>query len=300
VKAAVQAALSATPGGHRANFTLQSRVFHSLPVSDAKLATRVGYGHQHARAITRLGAVPFDAAHFFELGAGWDLCMPLVLRSLGAGRQTVVDLRPLARDELVRDMARRLDALARSGALPTELGVVDGSVDAFLRQHAIEYVAPGDARATGLPSASVDYITTTNTLEHIPRPDLARILRECRRVLKDDGVMSHRVDYQDHYSYFDGRLSPYNFLRYEPPRWRRYNPALHFQNRLRHSDYLVLYEQAGFEMAFEATVDGTPDDEAAIRALPLASCFAGYDMGDLAVRSAAVALRPARVGSARV
>ena len=54
-----------------------------------------------------------------------------------------------------------------------------------------------------LPAASVDFVSSTNTLEHIPATDIGPILAECRRLLRPDGVVSCRIDMRDHYSYFD-------------------------------------------------------------------------------------------------
>jgi hypothetical protein len=54
------------------------------------------------------------------------------------------------------------------------------------------------------------------------------------------------VDLSDHWSHGDPSIGEVNFLRYPPRQWRRLNPSNHFQNRLRHSDYLRLFAAAGF------------------------------------------------------
>src|SRR5205823_13839725 len=86
--------------------------------------------------------------------------------------------------------------------------------------YGIDYRAPCDAKKTGLPSLSVDYITSTSTLEHIPPEAIRLILRECYRVLRDRGVISLLIDYNDHYTYSDHKISVYNFLRYSDWVWR--------------------------------------------------------------------------------
>ena len=51
----------------------------------------------------------------------------------------------------------------------------------------IDYLAPRDARATGLDAESIDFVTSTNTLDaRIPRKT-GTILRECRRLLRLTG-----------------------------------------------------------------------------------------------------------------
>src|SRR5262249_18170743 len=138
---------------------------------------------------------------------------------------------------------------------------------------------------------SVDYITSTNTLEHIPPNEIAAILRECHRLLPPEGLMSFRVDYQDHYSYFDRGISAYNFLQYSEHTWKWCSPSLHYQNRLRHCDYLRLYEEAGFEVVEERCNRGSDADLDTIRALRLDARFRDYDVTELAFRNCWVGLR---------
>ena len=118
----------------------------------------------------------------------------------------------------------------------------------FEPRFGIRYLAPCDARATGLPSESVDFISSTDVCEHIPEPDLAEILRECARLLRPGGLVSFRIDLADHYSYFDRKLSRYHFLRYDDRAWRWVNSPLQYQNRLRVSDDRRLVDGAGFEV----------------------------------------------------
>src|SRR4029077_1878036 len=41
----------------------------------------------------------------------------------------------------------------------------------------------------GLPYRDVSFVFAEHFLEHIPYPDAMNLLRECRRVLRDDGVL---------------------------------------------------------------------------------------------------------------
>jgi hypothetical protein len=129
-------------------------------------------------------------------------------------------------------------------------------------------------------------------MEHIPGPDLREILVECRRLIAPDGVLISQIDYQDHYSYFDRTVSVYNYLRYPASRWRWYNPALHYQNRLRHSDYRRAISAAHWHILEEVTQGGSPDDLAAIKAIDLSTDFRGYAPEDLAIRGAVIVARP--------
>ena len=57
------------------------------------------------------------------------------------------------------------------------------------RLYRIHYVAPGDARATGLPGGSIDFFYSTSVMEHIPERDLVAILRECKWLASRDALL---------------------------------------------------------------------------------------------------------------
>jgi SAM-dependent methyltransferase len=295
-KAALQQLFSAVPQGHRLNFAFQ-RLTGGLPISDRSLRASIELGEHHMAMLTTHGRMDPVSATFYEFGAGWDLHMPQILAALGAGRQLVVDIRRLVVDDLVLDLACRLHdwSPAPDGWSPVAPDLGESASEHLVRSN-IVYRAPCDARATGLPTGSVDYITSTNTLEHIDEASLGAILAECRRILRPDGVMSFQVDYQDHWSYFDSTIDVFNYLEYDDHKWRRYNPDLHYQNRLRHPDYLRLYQQAGFETVTEERLGGGPDDVSAVAAHDLDARFSSSDPADIAVRGSKVVLRADRDG----
>jgi hypothetical protein len=117
-----------------------------------------------------------------------------------------------------------------------------------LAAHGIKYLAPADARATGLANDSISYLVSTSTLEHIPPDDILAIFSECRRILATGSIMSLAIDYRDHWWYADPSIDVFNFRRYSERTWRFLNPPTHWQNRLRHPDYLALLEQSKFDI----------------------------------------------------
>jgi SAM-dependent methyltransferase len=168
-----------------------------------------------------------------------------------------------------------------------------GSAAELETRFGIAYLAPRDARATALPAESVDFVSSTDTCEHIPEPDLARIFAECRRLLRPGGAFSCRVDLQDHYSYFDPSLSRYHFLRFSDRAWTLVNSPLHYQNRLRAPDYLRLVREAGLEVVSETPSGPGADGLNELRGLPLAPRFRGYPLEELGVGTLSfVARRP--------
>jgi len=289
----VQAGFSIVPLGERINYVCKRVVTKSLPTNDEKFRSIVCRAEEHLGVLQRCRGRAFSQAMFYEFGAGPDLIIPLAFYGFGIEHQILVDIRKLSRVMVVNhtigqyrrtalDMPRTPERrIARQGDL----------VPLLMDHYGIDYRAPCDARDTGIPSGSIDCITSTNTLEHIPRADIVSILRECRRILQDDGLVSLQIDYQDHYAYCDGSISVYNFLQYSERRWKLFNPGLHYQNRLRHRDYLALVRDTGFKVIEERRCDSTAADLDLIERLSINKCFRHYTREELTVRSSHIVLQ---------
>ena len=275
-KAAVQRGLGFLPQGERLNYLFQRHVARSLPGGEPVVRRKLARARQHLEEF----AEPVEDAVFYEFGPGWDLAIPLSYAALGVGRQVLVDIRPSARVELVNET---IVLLNRTKEVPPLGGPVSSLAD-LEQRFGITYLAPRDARATGLEGESIDFITSTDVCEHIPEGDLAEIFRECRRLLRPGGAISCRIDLQDHYSYFDRSLSSYHFLRFSDRAWRLVNSPLHFQNRLREPDYRRLIGDAGLEIT--SWTPSGPDTEglAELESMELAPRFrSGYTPEQLGV-----------------
>jgi hypothetical protein len=289
-KAALQRVFSWLPGGHRLNYAFQRHVTHGLPIDDHALAAQVDLARHHVEQFRLRGARPLEEAAFFEFGAGWDFAMPLAFSALGVRRQLVVDLRRLGRFDLALDVDERVAGLGAPATRPPPAS----DLASLLAARGIDYRAPADARSTGVADRSIDCVTSTNTLEHIPPADITAIYRELHRIVASEGVISFQIDYQDHYSYFDPSISVYNFLTFDAAAWHRFNPSLHFQNRLRHRDHVALIEAAGFEIIESTLEGGSPEDLEALAALDLAPPFRDVDPAELAIRTSRLTLRAVR------
>jgi SAM-dependent methyltransferase len=299
-KAALQRGLGFLPQAEPMNYLFQRHVTRSLPAEESVFRRKFARALQHLRAYEEHGpGAPREEAVFYEFGAGWDLAIQLSFAALGVGRQLLVDIRPSARAELVNDslaaFGRLWDELEQeAGRELRPLGGPVASVSELEERLGIAYLAPRDARATGLAAESVDFASSTDVCEHIPAGDLAAIFGECRRLLRPGGAFSCRIDLQDHYSYFDRSLSPYNFLRFSDRTWRLVNSPLQYQNRLRAPDYLHLVREAGFELVVERPSGPTDDGLTELRSLPLAPRFSGYTLEEAGVTVLSlVARRPA-------
>ena len=288
-KAALQRGMGAVPQGERLNYVFQRHVLRSLPAGESVFRRKFSRALQHLGAYEEHGpGAPREQAVFYEFGAGWDLAIPVAFAALGVGRQVLVDIRPSVRLELVNDSLAALERLrpeleAEAGRELRPVGGALDSLDELEPRLGIRYLAPCDARDTGLDEASIDFVSSTDTCEHIPGEDLAAIFRECRRLLRPGGAFSCRIDLQDHYAYFDRSLSRYNFLRFSDRSWRLVNSPLHHQNRLRSPDYLRLVRDAGLELVSETPSGPSAEGLAELSGLPLAERFRGYTPEELGV-----------------
>jgi SAM-dependent methyltransferase len=299
-KAALQKGLGAVPQGERLNYVFQRRVLRSLPAGDSALRQKFSRALQHLGAYQENGPeVPAEEATFYEFGAGWDLAIPVAYALLGVGRQVLVDIRPSARVELVNDSLASYERLRGEleGVAGRELRPLGGPIsrlDELEERFGIRYLAPCDARGTGLPAESIEFVSSTDTCEHIPAAELAEIFRECFRLLRPGGAFSCRIDLQDHYAYFDRSLSKYNFLRYSDRAWSLVNSPLHHQNRLRSPEYLQLVRDAGFQLVVEKPSGPSEAGLKELESLPLAPRFRSFPPEKVGVTVLSfVAIRPA-------
>jgi hypothetical protein len=180
----------------------------------------------------------------FEFGGGKNLAQNLFLSTI-VDRQLVVDLNPMVDIELV-DQARSL--LSKNVNFRSDKDIKSLS---DLRHYRIEYRAPYDASKTDLSDKSLDACVSTNTLEHIPKESIKVIFKELFRTLKDSGIVSAQIDYSDHYAHTDSSITLLNYLTFSENEWKNFNHDCHFQNRLRHNDYKLLFIDCGFTIVSE-------------------------------------------------
>jgi SAM-dependent methyltransferase len=280
-KGLCQSALSQLPGAGTLNYWGQRFVTRAYSDFAPIVRDRVEKARWFTGQFARHSRVDLGEAQFYEFGAGWNLAGPLALYCLGVNRQIVIDVRRCARLDLVN---RVIDELIRfPGHFPRRPGVPLGSLEELHRRFGIFYLAPADARRTGLARTSIDCITNTYTLEHIPRADVPPLLDECHQVLKPGGLMLSMIDYQDHYSYRDSRISVYNFLKYSARQWRWFNSSLHYQNRMRHCEYQVMFGEADLRVLSEELDRPSERDLKRLDPAHLAVEFKQFSLEDLVV-----------------
>jgi SAM-dependent methyltransferase len=234
-----------------------------------------------------------DGAAILEIGTGWEPLIPLVYRLAGARIVYLTDSTNLICEESLNATLEFLSksrdeicpVLDISGLEFDDLlaGAHSGDgLELRLKTLKIPYLAPCDCRSLNLGDGSLDIISSRAVLEHIPETIIREIFRESKRLLKRGGVMCHIVDNSDHWEHVDKTISRVNFLQHSERvmRFTCRNP-FNYQNRLRHQDYLSLFEEEGFRIVREER----EIDPEAIKLLPkmkLAAHFKERPHEDLA------------------
>jgi SAM-dependent methyltransferase len=271
-KARAFAVLSSIPFGENLHYALQRYVTRRLPRSEKQVRSIYSFAQRLVGIYAEYGNRPIQDSTFFEFGAGRDLIVPLAFSAHGAGRFITVDIERLAKLDLIRSNAAIVSRA--SGANRPDIA----SLDDLERAWHIDYRAPADARTTDLPSGSIDCAVSVETLEHVPRSDIAAILKELRRILRPDGVALMQIDYGDHFKGFDASISSFNFLAYSEEDWAPFQSQFQYVNRLRHSEYLELFREAGFRVLSDKPDRKAPEPEIMKR---LAPCFQKFSEEDL-------------------
>ena len=118
------------------------------------------------------------------------------------------------------------------------------SIASLLDAMSIQYLAPADAAHLRLPSKCVDYHISYTVLEHICPEILIELLLEGKRVLKEEGLFIHCIDFSDHFSHSDRSISSINFLQFSEYKWKKYAGNRYmYHNRLRIDEFIALFNK---------------------------------------------------------
>ena len=298
-KAHLQKLFSSLPHGERINYLFQKHVTHSLPINDTDFSEKIETVKRHFNNFKKYNQENDPGkCSYYEFGSGYDLVIPIGIRLLGFDKLTCIDIRELVFPDLINNTLKRLkNSLGRfddKNNFPDDVPpVTDSNFREVLKEYFnINYIAPLDARKTGIESNSIDFILSNATMEHIPQIHLPDIMKECFRILKPGGIMSNAIDYRDHWSFFDSSISVYNYLQYNDKEWDKLNPSIMYQNRMRHKDHMKIINEAGFEVLEELPDHPDQAEMKQLKELKLNDHFNNnYTAEELSIKSSMLVLR---------
>ena len=280
--------------GEVLNYFFQRYITKSLPISELFFKQRVFYSYNLFLKFQKYNLLSENTKRYYEFGAGWDLLTPLSMSALGFN-VSCIDIRRLVFKDLIIDSLHRLDNFTDSDSI-RELfqvfGYRSGDVLEFLEQSKdFHYYAPKDARDTGFERDYFDFVSSTEVFEHVPEKDLYNILSETYNILKPGGIFILKIDYRDHWAFFDRKITIYNYLKYSDKHWEKYNPSLHYQNRLRHVDHMNIIKKTPFDIVDVELNLPNKDEIDSLRLLNISDRFKKYSIDDLGIKSSIIVLR---------
>jgi SAM-dependent methyltransferase len=177
-----------------------------------------------------------------ELGAGDSLFSAIIARAYGAKLSYLIDAGNFAIDdpELYRQMSY---FLAKEGMPVPDLSHVR-SIAEVLHACNAQYETGGLVSLKKIPDKSVDFIWSNAVLEHVRKSEFLATSYELRRILRDDGVCAHTIDFKDH---LGGAL---NNLRFPTRVWESDFMARSgfYTNRIGYAKMLDIFKKVGFDV----------------------------------------------------
>lgn len=197
-----------------------------------------------------------------EIGPGSAMITGALYVSAGAKRYYGVDIyeHPRLTDALPYRVAFGLaymdpDYLVRD---PAEIIVKEAGGKAVFNPERVAFLKR-PSHDTGLADASVDYLFSMVTLEHIYEVD--KSILEWKRVLKRGGISAHVAVMADHRDF----AKPYEYLKLDHAAWRAQfvgpkaeHPENEYVNPWRPVDFKRAFEKAGFEILDYSTEPRQP------------------------------------------
>jgi hypothetical protein len=269
LKAHVLAILSRVPGGRKAYHFLQ----RSVGIDKADTTEYVRRALEIVDMIREAGGNLRNAT-YVEIGTGWRPFLPFILYLSGGEKIISLDINPWLNQEYAFQTWRALETqlptmASRLGLSYSELrdryqhASQARDLPTLLRAFHMDYRCPGDARRTALPEQSVDFVCSSNVLQHVP-PDILRdIHKESYRILRPGGLAVHRCCLDDNFSHADRSITGAHFLRFSQRQWYWFGGSgLAYQNRLRAVQVRQLLEEAGFSVLTNRVRVDSPSLEA--------------------------------------
>jgi hypothetical protein len=302
-KAALQNTISVLPRSVELNGVLQRYGTGSIVMTPERVVSKLArVGGRHLDHHRRFGTRPLEETTVVEIGTGFAPSLPVGLYLAGAAAVHTFDIARLTNAARISDLLVQVAAAADAGTLERECPWVlparlihvrelaadpPVDLDALLAAMGITYHV-GDATRSGLAPGTAGLFVTNNVFEHVPAEAILALLGEAHSTGSPAALISHHIDLRDHYAKFDRSVGVYNSLRFSSRQWRYLNSRMEPQNRLRHSDYLQLIDEAGFELLLDDSRRGSDAHFAAVR--PSAE-FRRYGEDDLRVIDMWVAAR---------
>ncbi len=255
VKALVQKTISFLPFHESVNYYFQKKITKAVVLDDVHFGYKIGHASDHIAYYKKHGNPDKDCS-IIELGTGWFPIIPLMMYLTKTGKVVSLDIQSWLSKKNQIEAISKIIEWRGNGKLDGLFDLIDESrwlKIVEIKENPYDFTEEKineiigfkplliDARNSNLEDKSVDFICSNNTFEHIYKEVLMGILREFKRIIKPEGVMSHFIDMSDHFAHSDPSITIYNFLKYSEKQWRLIDNKIQPQNRMRFEGFKNMY-----------------------------------------------------------
>lgn len=292
-KVIIQKIISYLPLSHKINYIFQKYVTKGVDLSDDYFYDRLGHAKDHIKSFQKYSDKSIPAT-CLEIGTGWYPIVPITFFLIGADKIYSVDISFLTSKKRLQTTLQKFVDCNMSGHLKSYIDIMHDrfdiltnllrnydkfSLDEVLQELNITYLIE-DARKLSLADNSINLLNSNNTFEHIYPHILIPILKEFRRIVKNqDGVMSHFIDMSDHFAHFDKSINIYNFLQFSDEQWRWIDNSIQPQSRIRIYDYKQIYADLNIPISDESFREGNLNE---LKSISLTDKFANIPLEEIA------------------
>ena len=280
---------------------LQKNVIKTVTLTESMIKRHIERGLESISELVKIKkAADLLKAYYYDLGTGSYIIIPLVRYCIGINKQHLTDIRRNLDARIQRSSVEKmqgyLDYINEHNPLGTTIRNIpsfknDQKLDEYLKKVGMLYDSPFDSRRTAFQNKSIDIISCTSVLQYPTHENLEKILCECYRILKNDGLFFIQVDLCDEFYKPDGNISIYNYLKYSDFVWNKIiSSRLLSHNRYRTNDFKDLFKKAGFKIIFEKITPPTKKEFDELQKLKLNSKYRGMDLQDLGIKDMVVIL----------
>lgn len=252
----------------------QKYVTKGVYLDDQHFKYKLDALRDHLKYYKKYGGTPRQEALVLELGTGWYPIVPTMLYlsdfkktiSIDISNWMNLDRQIVAFQKIIEYYDKGLLAEYADEVNAEKISVLrelcenrdDYTIEDINSIINLEYKLM-DATSLDFEDGTFDLICSNNTFEHVYENVLRGILKEFKRVLKSDGVMSHFIDLSDHFAHLDKTINIYHFLRFSKREWNLIDNSIQPQNRMRWKDYLKMYAELGIEVKEEDYREGSTE-----------------------------------------
>ncbi len=294
LKAIIQKSISFLPYKNKINYLFQKYITKGVVLTDDLFEDRLIHASNHINCFHKFCTGKTDFISL-ELGTGWYPIVPISMYLCGAKIIYSVDIENLTSvkkqkesilkfiEWTTKNKIQQCLPNIKSDRLSTleKLIAIEDDTEFSKRWKELGFnFMVHDARNLPFDNATIDLIHSNNTFEHVFPNVLNAILKEFKRLLKKDGIMSHFIDMSDHFAHLDKSITIYNYLQYSESKWNLIDNSIQPQNRWRINDYRKLYAANNFTILEELN---RPGNETEVQSIKIQPPFNQYSVKDIAI-----------------